>query len=244
MQQNRAGFFSEQLCVSRNFLAECRSERNRLSHQVDFYHIISRASQRRWRTRTPHASVHYIPFNTPDPHTCCGTCAGSFLWLAQSRKDLFCVWDQDGQLRPSSVPLPPDVKIYFFSSGFAGLPIRSADFRHFCVPCRWSWPNWLPALMLCGVWILTAESIFGLCLHPVPLDSTGPPWTSASSVCSWVIRWEETEKNHYFCEGLMDDSMVLSNWTVYHQNFHHGSSQRTPSGLIVHSSHAFCLQAF
>ncbi|CAF89620.1 unnamed protein product [Tetraodon nigroviridis] len=36
---------------------------------------------------------------------------GSFLWLAQSRKDLFCVWDQDGQLRPSSVPLPPDMEL-------------------------------------------------------------------------------------------------------------------------------------
>ncbi|KAM7402828.1 hypothetical protein PAMA_003650 [Pampus argenteus] len=35
---------------------------------------------------------------------------GTFLWLAQSRKDLFCVWDQDGELRPSSVPLPPEVK--------------------------------------------------------------------------------------------------------------------------------------
>uniref|UniRef100_A0A7N6BVG5 Tectonin beta-propeller repeat containing 2 n=1 Tax=Anabas testudineus TaxID=64144 RepID=A0A7N6BVG5_ANATE len=33
---------------------------------------------------------------------------GTFLWLAQSRKDLFCVWDQDGELRPSSVLLPPE----------------------------------------------------------------------------------------------------------------------------------------
>ncbi|KAM4625057.1 tectonin beta-propeller repeat-containing protein 2 [Polymixia lowei] len=36
---------------------------------------------------------------------------GSLLWLAQSRKDLFCVWDQDGELRPSSVPLPPQVEL-------------------------------------------------------------------------------------------------------------------------------------
>uniref|UniRef100_UPI003AAE588F tectonin beta-propeller repeat-containing protein 2 n=1 Tax=Centroberyx gerrardi TaxID=166262 RepID=UPI003AAE588F len=36
---------------------------------------------------------------------------GTFLWLAQSRKDLFCVWDQDGELRPSSVPLPPEVEL-------------------------------------------------------------------------------------------------------------------------------------
>ncbi|XP_061698959.1 tectonin beta-propeller repeat-containing protein 2 [Syngnathoides biaculeatus] len=36
---------------------------------------------------------------------------GAFLWLAQSKKDLFCVWDHDGELRPSTVPLPPDVEL-------------------------------------------------------------------------------------------------------------------------------------
>uniref|UniRef100_A0A8C9XHG7 Tectonin beta-propeller repeat containing 2 n=1 Tax=Sander lucioperca TaxID=283035 RepID=A0A8C9XHG7_SANLU len=36
---------------------------------------------------------------------------GTFLWLAQSRKDLFCVWDQDGELRPSSVPLPVEMEL-------------------------------------------------------------------------------------------------------------------------------------
>ncbi|XP_069016754.1 tectonin beta-propeller repeat-containing protein 2 isoform X1 [Embiotoca jacksoni] len=41
---------------------------------------------------------------------------GTFLWLAQSRKDLFCVWDQDGELRPSSVPLPPEVELTHLSS--------------------------------------------------------------------------------------------------------------------------------
>ncbi|XP_056151810.1 tectonin beta-propeller repeat-containing protein 2 [Lampris incognitus] len=41
---------------------------------------------------------------------------GTFLWLAQSRKDLFCVWDQDGELRPSSVPLPPEVELSHLSA--------------------------------------------------------------------------------------------------------------------------------
>uniref|UniRef100_A0A3B4U5H4 Tectonin beta-propeller repeat containing 2 n=1 Tax=Seriola dumerili TaxID=41447 RepID=A0A3B4U5H4_SERDU len=41
---------------------------------------------------------------------------GTFLWLAQSRKDLFCVWDQDGELRPSSVPLPPEVEMTHLSA--------------------------------------------------------------------------------------------------------------------------------
>lgn len=38
--------------------------------------------------------------------------------------------------------------------------------------------------MLCGVWTHTAESAFVRCLHPVPPVCTGPPWTSASSVCT------------------------------------------------------------
>ncbi|KAM9707770.1 tectonin beta-propeller repeat-containing protein 2 isoform 2-T2 [Menidia menidia] len=41
---------------------------------------------------------------------------GTFLWLAQSRKDLFCVWDQDGELRPSSVPLPAEVELSHLSA--------------------------------------------------------------------------------------------------------------------------------
>ncbi|XP_049452160.1 tectonin beta-propeller repeat-containing protein 2 isoform X2 [Epinephelus fuscoguttatus] len=41
---------------------------------------------------------------------------GTFLWLAQSRKDLFCVWDQDGELRPSSVPLPPEMELTHLSA--------------------------------------------------------------------------------------------------------------------------------
>ncbi|MED6274553.1 hypothetical protein CHARACLAT_017644, partial [Characodon lateralis] len=41
---------------------------------------------------------------------------GMFLWLAQSRKDLFCVWDRDGELRPSSVSLPPEVELTHLSA--------------------------------------------------------------------------------------------------------------------------------
>uniref|UniRef100_A0A673BVR2 Tectonin beta-propeller repeat containing 2 n=1 Tax=Sphaeramia orbicularis TaxID=375764 RepID=A0A673BVR2_9TELE len=41
---------------------------------------------------------------------------GTFLWLAQSRKDLFCVWDQDGELRPTSVTLPPEVELSHLSA--------------------------------------------------------------------------------------------------------------------------------
>lgn len=56
-----------------------------------------------------HSHTHLCANLWPRPPHLCVTCSGSFLWLAQSRKDLFCVWDQDGELRPSSVPLPPEV---------------------------------------------------------------------------------------------------------------------------------------
>ncbi|KAL7861785.1 hypothetical protein SRHO_G00132260 [Serrasalmus rhombeus] len=41
---------------------------------------------------------------------------GSLLWLGQSRKDLFCVWDQDLQMRPLTVQLPPDVEMIHLSA--------------------------------------------------------------------------------------------------------------------------------
>uniref|UniRef100_A0A8C8SAY5 Tectonin beta-propeller repeat containing 2 n=1 Tax=Pelusios castaneus TaxID=367368 RepID=A0A8C8SAY5_9SAUR len=41
---------------------------------------------------------------------------GSFLWLSQSNKDLFCVSDQNPQFRPSTVQLPPDTEMEYYSA--------------------------------------------------------------------------------------------------------------------------------
>ncbi|XP_074069245.1 tectonin beta-propeller repeat-containing protein 2 isoform X3 [Macrotis lagotis] len=41
---------------------------------------------------------------------------GSFLWLCQSTKDLFCVSDQNPQFRPSTVQLPPDTEMIAYSA--------------------------------------------------------------------------------------------------------------------------------
>lgn len=41
---------------------------------------------------------------------------GSFLWIGQSRKDLFCIWDQDLQMRPFTVQFPPDVEMVQLSA--------------------------------------------------------------------------------------------------------------------------------
>nr|XP_033809051.1 tectonin beta-propeller repeat-containing protein 2 isoform X2 [Geotrypetes seraphini] len=44
------------------------------------------------------------------------TTEGSFLWLCQSSKDLFCVGDQNPQFRPSTVQLPPDTEVVNFAA--------------------------------------------------------------------------------------------------------------------------------
>ncbi|XP_052639155.1 tectonin beta-propeller repeat-containing protein 2 isoform X2 [Harpia harpyja] len=41
---------------------------------------------------------------------------GSFLWLCQSNKDLFCVSDQNPQFRPSTVQLPPEADMVHYSA--------------------------------------------------------------------------------------------------------------------------------
>ncbi|KAJ6661900.1 hypothetical protein lerEdw1_013071 [Lerista edwardsae] len=41
---------------------------------------------------------------------------GSFLWLGQSNKDLFCVSDQNPQFHPSTVQLPPDGEMVQYSA--------------------------------------------------------------------------------------------------------------------------------
>ncbi|XP_028914385.1 tectonin beta-propeller repeat-containing protein 2 isoform X1 [Ornithorhynchus anatinus] len=41
---------------------------------------------------------------------------GSFLWLCQSSKDLFCISDQNPQFRPSTVQLPPDAEMVTYSA--------------------------------------------------------------------------------------------------------------------------------
>lgn len=68
-----------------------------------------------WQNLIPRGTVSstkwtFITSSSVHPPT-----TGSFLWLAQSRRDLFCVWDQDGELRPSSVPLPPEVELSHLS---------------------------------------------------------------------------------------------------------------------------------
>lgn len=45
-----------------------------------------------------------------------GVSTGSFLWLGQSRKDLFCIWDQDLQMRPLTIQFPPDVEMVQLSA--------------------------------------------------------------------------------------------------------------------------------
>ncbi|KAM9842814.1 tectonin beta-propeller repeat-containing protein 2 [Aulostomus maculatus] len=68
-----------------------------------------------WQNVVPRGTVSATRWTfitcSPVPHR-----EGTFLWLAQSRKDLFCIWDQDGELRPSSVSLPPEVELIHLSA--------------------------------------------------------------------------------------------------------------------------------
>lgn len=87
------------------------SGKNRVHH-----HHSGRLTGTFWQNVVPRGTVSstkwtFITSSSVHPPT-----TGSFLWLAQSRRDLFCVWDQDGELRPSSVPLPPEVELSHLSA--------------------------------------------------------------------------------------------------------------------------------
>ncbi len=118
----------------------------------------------------------------------CVTCvSGTFLWLAQSRKDLFCVWDQDGELRPSSVPLPPEVKtpvtclwVWFYQSLFT---LMDSLCVFYCVLTVCSGGADSPVcLSWCSVgfghsWPSQYSYAFSVLSHWTPLDPPGPQST-------------------------------------------------------------------
>lgn len=175
--------------------------------------------------------------------------SGTFLWLAQSRKDLFCVWDQDGELRPSSVLLPPEVKtpvtclwVWFHRSLFTLMDsVCFVDVLR-CSTCvlRWSWLTCLPVVMLCGAWTLMAESVFVRCLLPVLSDSTGPVWTSASLVRTWVIQviagWNQTGDHH-----ITFLSLALLSTPIYNKFIQScGSKPNTARIKQIHQLHQIC----
>ncbi|XP_067847878.1 tectonin beta-propeller repeat-containing protein 2 [Heptranchias perlo] len=68
-----------------------------------------------WKTVVPRGTVSAIKwaFVMASMAT---TKKGSFLWLGQSNKDLFCISDQSPEFRPSTVQLPPDVEMVQFSA--------------------------------------------------------------------------------------------------------------------------------
>ncbi|XP_028822585.1 tectonin beta-propeller repeat-containing protein 2 [Denticeps clupeoides] len=68
-----------------------------------------------WNVVVPRGTVSSAKwafiFCSPSP-----TKEGSYLWLGQSRKDLFCIWDRDAQLRPSTVQLPTEAEMVQLSA--------------------------------------------------------------------------------------------------------------------------------
>lgn len=97
-------------------------------------------SATRWTFITSSAVPHregthtHAHFHTQTPVYSQTCILGNFLWLAQSRKDLFCVWDRDGELRPSSVPLLPEVRHVCSVSSVCYAHLRTRRFMFYlCV---------------------------------------------------------------------------------------------------------------
>ncbi|KAK7880463.1 hypothetical protein WMY93_032893, partial [Mugilogobius chulae] len=82
------------------------SARNRIHHSRS-----GRVTGTFWQTLVPRGTVSSTKWSFITSSCVHPPNTGCFLWLCQSRRDLFCVWDQDGELRPSSVPLPPEVEL-------------------------------------------------------------------------------------------------------------------------------------
>ncbi|CAL9686716.1 unnamed protein product [Knipowitschia caucasica] len=87
------------------------SGRNRIHH-----HHSGRLTGTFWQNVVPRGTVSSTKWSFIASSAVHPPSSGSFLWLAQSRRDLFCVWDKDGDLRPSSVPLPAEVELCHLSA--------------------------------------------------------------------------------------------------------------------------------
>ncbi|XP_029981998.1 tectonin beta-propeller repeat-containing protein 2 isoform X1 [Sphaeramia orbicularis] len=121
---------------------------------------------------------------------------GTFLWLAQSRKDLFCVWDQDGELRPTSVTLPPEVELSHLSA---------------CRDALWG----LDAHGRVWIRTLSPSCPTGLTWTPLDLSQLGPGVRLVSVSCGSQNVWAVDSRGVvYFRVGTqpLNPSMMLPAW--------------------------------
>ncbi|XP_059208649.1 tectonin beta-propeller repeat-containing protein 2 [Centropristis striata] len=120
---------------------------------------------------------------------------GTFLWLAQSRKDLFCVWDQDGELRPSSVSLPVEMELTHLSA---------------CCDALWA----LDTHGRVSIRTLSPSCPFGLHWTPLDLSQLGSVRLVSVSCGSQNVWAVDSRGVVYFRVGTqpMNPSMMLPAW--------------------------------
>ncbi|XP_075963363.1 tectonin beta-propeller repeat-containing protein 2 isoform X1 [Anarhichas minor] len=120
---------------------------------------------------------------------------GTFLWLAQSRKDLFCVWDQDGELRPSSIHLPFEMELTQLSA---------------CRDALWG----LDTHGRVSIRTLSSSCPFGLHWTPLDLNQLGSVRLVSVSCGSQNVWAVDSRGIVYFRVGTqpMNPSMMLPAW--------------------------------
>ncbi|XP_054469725.1 tectonin beta-propeller repeat-containing protein 2 [Anoplopoma fimbria] len=120
---------------------------------------------------------------------------GTFLWLAQSRKDLFCVWDQDGELRPSSIPLPLEMELTHLSA---------------CRDALWG----LDTHGQVSIRTLSPSCPFGLHWTPLDLNQLGSVRLISVSCGSQNVWAVDSRGIVYFRVGTqpLNPSMMLPAW--------------------------------
>ncbi|XP_034419187.1 tectonin beta-propeller repeat-containing protein 2-like [Cyclopterus lumpus] len=120
---------------------------------------------------------------------------GTFLWLAQSRKDLFCVWDQDGELRPSSILLPFEMELTHLSA---------------CRDALWG----LDTHGQVSIRTLSPSCPFGLHWTPLDLNQLGSVRLVSVSCGSQNVWAVDTRGIVYFRVGTqpLNPSMMLPAW--------------------------------
>ncbi|XP_053156342.1 tectonin beta-propeller repeat-containing protein 2 [Hemicordylus capensis] len=111
----RTAFWSQQLQCQPSLLAVSSSGVWISSGKNEFHVAKGSLIGTYWNNVVPRGTASAIKWAFVLASTA-PTKEGSFLWLRQSNKDLFCVSDQNSQFHPSTVQLPPDGEMVYYSA--------------------------------------------------------------------------------------------------------------------------------
>ncbi|XP_054236640.1 tectonin beta-propeller repeat-containing protein 2 [Indicator indicator] len=111
----RMAFWSQQLQCQPSLLGVNSSGVWISSGKNDFHVAKGNLVGTYWNTVVPRGTASATKWNFVLASTAPSK-EGSFLWLCQSNKDLFCVSDQNPQFHPSTVQLPPEAEMVHYSA--------------------------------------------------------------------------------------------------------------------------------